>query len=64
MTDKITFRSVPGGAIVQDADLLDLDENKLKTVTDKKPTADELEDLKFAWKIAKYKIKRNCICKR
>lgn len=60
LTDKITFRSVPGGAIVQDADLLDLDENKLKTVTDKKPTADELEDLKFAWKIAKY-TKSNAI---
>ena len=60
LNEKITFRSIPGGAIVQDNDLLDLDETKLKTVTDKKPSAAELEDLKFAWKIAKY-TKSNAI---
>jgi phosphoribosylaminoimidazolecarboxamide formyltransferase/IMP cyclohydrolase len=60
LNESITFRSIPGGAIFQDADLLDLDENKLKTVTDKKPSAAELEDLKFAWKIAKY-TKSNAI---
>ena len=54
LNEKITFRSIPGGAIVQDNDLLDMDETKLKTVTDKKPSAAELEDLEFAWKIAKY----------
>jgi len=60
LTEKVSFRSIPGGAIVQDADLMDLDEAKLKTVTDKKPSAEELEDLKFAWKIAKY-TKSNAI---
>jgi len=60
LNESITFRSIPGGAIVQDADLMDLDEAKLKTVTDKKPSAAELEDLKFAWKIAKY-TKSNAI---
>jgi len=55
-----TFRSIPGGAIVQDADLLDLDESILKIATDKKPSPKELEDLKFAWKIAKY-TKSNAI---
>jgi len=58
--EQISFRSIPGGAIVQDADLLVLDETKLKPVTDKKPSAAELEDLKFAWKIAKY-TKSNAI---
>jgi phosphoribosylaminoimidazolecarboxamide formyltransferase / IMP cyclohydrolase len=60
LTERITFRSIPGGAIVQDADLMDLDDAKLKTVTDKKPSEAELEDLKFAWKIAKY-TKSNAI---
>lgn len=60
LTEQISFRSVPGGAIVQNADLIDLDETKLITVTDKKPSAAELEDLKFAWKIAKY-TKSNAI---
>jgi phosphoribosylaminoimidazolecarboxamide formyltransferase/IMP cyclohydrolase len=60
LNDRITFRSIPGGAIVQDSDLMDLDETKLKVVTDKKPSQVELEDLKFAWKIAKY-TKSNAI---
>jgi phosphoribosylaminoimidazolecarboxamide formyltransferase/IMP cyclohydrolase len=60
LTENVSFRSIPGGAIVQDSDLMDLDDAKLKTVTDKKPSAVELEDLKFAWKIAKY-TKSNAI---
>jgi phosphoribosylaminoimidazolecarboxamide formyltransferase/IMP cyclohydrolase len=60
LNDRLTFRSIPGGAIVQDIDLMDLDETKLKVVTDKKPSQVELEDLKFAWKIAKY-TKSNAI---
>ncbi|MCU0332078.1 MAG: bifunctional phosphoribosylaminoimidazolecarboxamide formyltransferase/IMP cyclohydrolase [Ignavibacteriaceae bacterium] len=60
LREKVTFRSIPGGAIVQDADLMDMDELKIKTVTEKKPSAEELEDLKFAWKIAKY-TKSNAI---
>jgi phosphoribosylaminoimidazolecarboxamide formyltransferase/IMP cyclohydrolase len=60
LTETTTFRSIPGGAIVQDADLIELDETKLKSVTNKKPSSKELEDLKFAWKIAKY-TKSNAI---
>lgn len=60
LNEEITFRSIPGGAIVQDADLMDMDESKLIIATDKKPSAEELEDLKFAWKIAKY-TKSNAI---
>lgn len=60
VNEKITFRSIPGGAIVQDADLIDLEESKLKVVTEKQPSASELEDLRFAWKIAKY-TKSNAI---
>lgn len=60
LNSKISFRAIPGGAIVQDGDLMDLDETKLKVVTDKKPSPAELEDLKFAWKIAKH-TKSNAI---
>jgi phosphoribosylaminoimidazolecarboxamide formyltransferase/IMP cyclohydrolase len=60
LSEGKTFRSIPGGAIVQDADLLDLEESKLKIATDKRPSPEELEDLKFAWKIAKY-TKSNAI---
>lgn len=57
--DKI-FRSIPGGVLSQDADSISLNEDLLKVVTDKKPSKDELEDLKFAWKIAKH-TKSNAI---
>jgi phosphoribosylaminoimidazolecarboxamide formyltransferase/IMP cyclohydrolase len=60
LNEQTTFRSIPGGAIVQDADLMDLDESKIKIATNKKPSTEELEDLKFAWKIAKY-TKSNAI---
>ncbi|MEJ2104569.1 MAG: bifunctional phosphoribosylaminoimidazolecarboxamide formyltransferase/IMP cyclohydrolase [Ignavibacteriaceae bacterium] len=60
LNNQISFRSIPGGVIVQDSDLMNLDEGKLKVVTNKKPTSEEMEDLKFAWKIAKY-TKSNAI---
>ena len=57
---KFIFKSIPGGIIRQDYDRFDLVTEKLNFVTDKKPSKDELEDLKFAWKIAKY-TKSNAI---
>jgi len=60
INEKLSFRSIPGGIIAQDNDLLDLDENNLKNVTDRKPSKEEIEDLKFAWKIAKH-TKSNAI---
>ena len=55
-----TFRSIPGGVLAQDSDSVSLNENELKVVTDKSPSTGELEDLKFAWKIAKH-TKSNAI---
>lgn len=57
---KVSFRNIPGGAIVQDIDRMTLDKNLLKTVTNKKPTERELDDLYFAWTIAKH-TKSNAI---
>ncbi len=44
------FRKVPGGLLVQDSDKFKL--TTWKTVSKKEPEPDEINDLKFAWKIA------------
>ena len=59
-SDLLTFRNIPGGAIAQDPDNISVIENQLKVVTKIKPTDKELEDLLFAWKIAKH-TKSNAI---
>ena len=54
VTEKsASFRNIPGGIIKQDSDRVDLIDDNLEVVTEKKPSAEELKDLKFAWKIAK-----------
>ena len=58
--NKKMFRSIPGGVLSQDYDSISLKVNELKIVTNQKPTSEELEDLKFAWKIAKH-TKSNAI---
>ena len=47
------LKKVSGGLLVQTIDNL-LYEGELEVVTDRKPTPEELEDLKFTWKIVKY----------
>ncbi len=51
--NKISFRNIPGGVIVQDADRITLSKESLKVVTEKKPSEKEMEDLYFAWTVAK-----------
>jgi phosphoribosylaminoimidazolecarboxamide formyltransferase / IMP cyclohydrolase len=58
--EKNTFRSIPGGVLYQDADKATLKEDELKYVTELKPSEEELEDLKFAWIVAKH-TKSNAI---
>ncbi len=58
--NKMNFRNIPGGVIVQDTDGITLFKDTLKVVTEKKPTQDELEDLYFAWAVAK-EVKSNAI---
>jgi phosphoribosylaminoimidazolecarboxamide formyltransferase/IMP cyclohydrolase len=55
----IYFRSLPNGMLYQKQDTKLL-ENELQVVTDKKPTADEIEKLLFAWKVVKH-TKSNAI---
>ncbi len=54
------FRSIPGGVLVQDTDSVSLLEDRLKVVTNKKPSEQQLDDLKFAWIVAKH-TKSNAI---
>lgn len=52
------YKRVNGGLLVQDADLLLY--NELKVVTDRAPTEQEMNDLLFSWKVAKF-VKSNAI---
>jgi len=54
------FRNIPGGVIAQDPDLVTLSKDSLKFVTKKQPTEQELNDLLFAWIVAKH-TKSNAI---
>ena len=54
------YKRVTGGLLVQDRDLGMVDANSLQMVTERAPTQDELEDLLFAWEVAKY-VKSNAI---
>jgi phosphoribosylaminoimidazolecarboxamide formyltransferase/IMP cyclohydrolase len=54
------LRSVLGGLLVQDADLVDLDPATLKVVSRREPTESEMRALRFAWRVAKH-AKSNAI---
>ena len=45
---------------MQDRDLLGLNEDDWKVVTKRKPTAAEMDDLRFAWLVCKH-VKSNAI---
>ena len=55
---RLDFKRVNGGLLVQDADLQLL--NKTEVVTERQPTEDEMRDLLFAWRVAKF-VKSNAI---
>jgi phosphoribosylaminoimidazolecarboxamide formyltransferase/IMP cyclohydrolase len=54
------LRSVPGGLLVQSRDLAAGQVAQWKTVTKRKPSAEELEALRFAWSVVKH-VKSNAI---
>jgi phosphoribosylaminoimidazolecarboxamide formyltransferase/IMP cyclohydrolase len=57
---ELELRSVSGGLLAQTRDLGDLDEAALTAPTRRQPDADELEDLRFAWRVCKF-VKSNAI---
>ena len=56
----LDYRRVNGGLLVQDRDLGMIEEKDLKIVTKRAPTAQEMKDLIFAWKVCKF-VKSNAI---
>ncbi|WP_263368467.1 bifunctional phosphoribosylaminoimidazolecarboxamide formyltransferase/IMP cyclohydrolase [Edaphobacter bradus] len=57
---KRVLKQVSGGVLVQDADRLKVTEAELKAVTERKPTAEEMRALLFAWRVCKH-VKSNAI---
>ena len=57
---EFEYRSVTGGLLVQTRDTGAVAESDLKVVTRRKPTAVELVDLQFAWRVCKF-VKSNAI---
>ncbi|MEG4854869.1 bifunctional phosphoribosylaminoimidazolecarboxamide formyltransferase/IMP cyclohydrolase [Microcoleus sp. B5-D4] len=55
-----TVKIIAGGLLVQDSDNVVEETSKWRIVTEKQPTAAELEELLFAWKVAKH-VKSNAI---
>ncbi|HEV8353589.1 MAG TPA: bifunctional phosphoribosylaminoimidazolecarboxamide formyltransferase/IMP cyclohydrolase [bacterium] len=58
--DPFEVKSVSGGLLMQEADGSRLIEDQLKVVTDRAPSPQELADLLFAWRVAKW-VKSNAI---
>jgi phosphoribosylaminoimidazolecarboxamide formyltransferase/IMP cyclohydrolase len=56
----LDYKRVNGGLLVQQRDLGMINEADLKVVTKVAPTDEQLQDLLFAWKVAKF-VKSNAI---
>lgn len=54
------WRRISGGFLYQDKDNAEVKRENLKVVTKRAPTEEEMEDLLFSWKIAKF-VKSNAI---
>jgi phosphoribosylaminoimidazolecarboxamide formyltransferase / IMP cyclohydrolase len=54
LTASHELKTVTGGLLVQSTDDLVVDETNLKTVTERKPSDDEMKDMLFAMKVCKH----------
>ncbi|MBI3189628.1 MAG: bifunctional phosphoribosylaminoimidazolecarboxamide formyltransferase/IMP cyclohydrolase [Ignavibacteriales bacterium] len=57
---QMNVRSVAGGVLIQSPDALLLEQEKLRVVTKRTPTEEELSAMMFAWRVAKH-VKSNAI---
>ena len=60
LRNDLQLKRISGGILVQTADRHELRADELKTVTKRAPTAEELKDLLFGWKVCKH-VKSNAI---
>lgn len=58
--EALTVKSIIGGLLVQTRDNHSIDDLELRVVTKRQPTSAEMQDLKFAFKVAKH-VKSNAI---
>ena len=54
------IKKVSGGILIQDDDHKKINANDLRCVTEREPSKEEINDLLFAWKVAKF-VKSNAI---
>jgi phosphoribosylaminoimidazolecarboxamide formyltransferase/IMP cyclohydrolase len=54
------IKQISGGLLLQDADVEDVSAADLKVVTARQPTTEEMETLRFAWRVAKH-VKSNAV---
>ncbi len=57
---QLDLKRIGGGLLLQSADTANVALSEIKVVTRKAPTAEELTDLLFAWRVAKF-VKSNAI---
>jgi phosphoribosylaminoimidazolecarboxamide formyltransferase/IMP cyclohydrolase len=57
---SLDFKKVSGGLLIQDKDLADIHTLNVSCVSNLKPSTEEMDDLHFAWKVAK-SVKSNAI---
>lgn len=60
LTDQFDLKRVNGGLLVQDRDFGMVEQDDLQVVSKRQPTPEQMQDLLFAWKVAKY-VKSNAI---
>jgi phosphoribosylaminoimidazolecarboxamide formyltransferase/IMP cyclohydrolase len=58
--NALDFKRVGGGVLLQSADARNVQRSELTVVTKTQPSAQQLDDLMFAWKVAKF-VKSNAI---
>jgi phosphoribosylaminoimidazolecarboxamide formyltransferase/IMP cyclohydrolase len=59
-SNDFDYKRVGGGLLVQTPDSLNVSASELKVVTETRPTDPQLQDLLFAWRVAKF-VKSNAI---
>ena len=60
LRNELQYRYVSGGYLLQDSDTKTLDSQSSNCVTERAPSKTELDDLEFAWNVAKH-VKSNAI---
>jgi phosphoribosylaminoimidazolecarboxamide formyltransferase/IMP cyclohydrolase len=58
--NALEYKRVGGGLLIQSPDALNINASQFKVVTKKQPSAAQMQDLLFAWRVAKY-VKSNAI---